>query len=249
MSFGIFSAADDFFVNLNLQTTLGLPTSREGILHFCEAVQKQFTEMTSFYQRESGEYVLEGNRDSGTYPWMEIHTHRLAAGLFNPHDLARAYHLHEWLLQRSVYFLGVSGLDVECLDVMFGFNLDFRGNRDAIIADALLAGSPLSSLVGEANLKCIEFEPSFVLSMDEDCYRQARLSLETRSNSYQVRTGQYDDEPISVYLTIRQYPRPGSLVELKSAFEQLCSDCEDLANRVVVPQVVQPIAMAISAAQ
>lgn len=249
MSFDVLSAADDFFVNLNLQTTLGLPTSREGILHFCEAIQKQFTQMTSFYQRESGEYVLEGNRDAGTYPWMEIHTHRLVAGLFNPGDLARAYHLHEWILQRSVYFLGVSGLDVECLDVMFGFNLDFQGNRDAIVAEALLAGSALAALVGEAQLRCIEFEPSFVLAMDEDCYRQARLSIETRSNSYQVRTGQYDDEPISVYLTVREYSRPGSLIDLKSAFDELSAACEDLAHRVVVPQVVQPIAMAISAAQ
>jgi len=72
MSIDLLSAADDFFMNLNLQTTLALPTSRESILHFCEAVQKEFKSMASFYQRETGEYVLEGNRESGKYRWLEI---------------------------------------------------------------------------------------------------------------------------------------------------------------------------------
>ena len=46
------SVADDFFVNLNLQTAMALPNSRETVLHFCEAVQKQFGPMRSFFQRE-----------------------------------------------------------------------------------------------------------------------------------------------------------------------------------------------------
>ena len=249
MSIDFLSAADDFFINLNLQTTLALPTSRESILHFCEAVQKEFKSMASFYQRETGEYVLEGNRESGKYRWLEIQTHRLSAGYFNPETLADGCALHEWLLERSIYYLGVGGLDVECLDVLFGFNLDFRGNRDGIVAEALLGGSPIGALVGETGLTCIECEPNLVAALDSDCYCQARLSLETRSNSYQIRTGQYDDEPISVYLTLRQYPAPGQLLDMKASFAQQCESCEDLARRVVIPQIVDPIAAAISMAQ
>ena len=106
------SAADDFFVNLDLQTTLALPDSRETILQFCEAVQKKFQGMASFYQRDSGQYVLEGDRDSGSYQWMELQSHQLSAGYFNPPDLPSAYELHSWLLDRVVYFLGIGGLDV-----------------------------------------------------------------------------------------------------------------------------------------
>ena len=66
------TVADDFFVNFDFQTTLALPNSRESVLHFCEAIQKEFPDMTSFYQRETGEFVLEGNHDTGSYQWMEM---------------------------------------------------------------------------------------------------------------------------------------------------------------------------------
>ena len=239
--------ADDFFVNLNLQTTLALPDARETVLQFREAVQRDFPAMTSFYQRETGEYVLEGDREEGSYSWLELQTNRLTAGSFNPPSLDDALALHQWLLDRSVYFLGISGLDVECLDVLFGFNLDYRGNRDAIVASALLGDSPLAALVGEGAGGCVEFEPGIVVALDEDCYMQARLSLETRSSSYQVRTGQYDDEPISVYFTVRRYPTPGQVINMTESLADQAAACQDLVTRVVIPQVVHPIALAIAA--
>lgn len=243
------TVADDFFVNLNLQTTLALPSARETVLLFCEAVQKEFRGMTSFYRRDSGEYVLEGDQESGNYQWMELQSQRLASGYFNPPTTGDAYRFHSWLLDRSVYYLGTSGLDVECLDVVFGFNLDYRGNRDAVAARALLEGSPLAALIGEGERKPIEFEPSLVVALEEDCYLQARLSLETRCSSYQVRMGAYEEEPISVYFTIRQYPRPGKVLNLKDAFARQCEAGEDLLRRVVVPNIVGPIAAAIATAE
>jgi hypothetical protein len=247
MSVDFSSVADDFFVNLNLQTALALPTGRETVLHFCEALQKDFPEMTCFYQREGGEFVLEGDREGGTYRWLEIQGNRLSAGHFNPPEVAEAYRLHRWLLDRSVYYLGVSSLDVEAMDVVLGFNLNYQGNRDAIVAQALLAGSPLGALAMEGPAKAIEFEPSLTVAMDEACCLQARLSVETRSSSYQVRTGQYDDEPISVYLSVRRYPVPGRMVNMPESFPRQCKLCEDLARRIVIPQVVQPILAAIAA--
>jgi hypothetical protein len=243
------TVADDFFLNVNLQTTLALPGGRETILQFCEAVRKEFRTMTSFYQRESGEYVLEGDHELGSYQWMELQSHCLAAGYFNPPDLADAHHLHSWLLERSVYYLGVGGLDVECLDVLFGFNLDFCGNRDAVTARALLEGSPLAALGAYEEGKPVEFEPSLVIALEEECYLQARLSLETRSSSYQVRTGSYDEEPISIYFTVRQYPRPGKTFDLKDAFSRQCEIGQDMVRRVIVPNVVQPVAAAIATAE
>lgn len=240
------TAADDFFMNVNLQTTLALPSGRETILQFCEAVQKEFRSMTSFYQREGGEYVLEGDHESGSYQWLELQSHCLAAGHFNPPELEEARRLHSWLLERSIYFLGVSGLDVECLDVLYGFNLDFRGNRDAVAARALLEGSPLAALGASGECKPVEFEPSLVIALEEECYLQARLSLETRSSSYQVRTGSYDDEPISVYFTVRQYPKPGGGFIAKDSFAHQCEIGEDMVRRIVIPHVVQPIAAAIA---
>lgn len=241
--------ADEFFVNLNLQTTLSLPDSRETILHFCEAVQKEFPSMTSFYRRETGEYVLEGNHDSGSYQWMELQSHHLSAGYFNPPTVEDAVRMHRWLLDRSTYYLGITGLDVECLDLLLGFNFDFLGNRDAIVAQAIYGGTPLWTLATDGSAKPIECEPCLVIGLEEDCYLQAKVSLETRSNSYQVRTGQYEDEPISIYFTVRQYPQPDRKFDHRESFENQVEKCTDLVGRIVVPQIIGPIAAAIASAQ
>ena len=241
------TVADDFFVNMNLQTTLELPDNRETVLHFFEAVQKEFRAMTSFFQRDSGEFVLEGDHEGGSYPWMELQVRRISSGFFNPPDMDEACRMHLWLLDRLIYFLGVSPLDVECLDVLLGFNLDFQGNRDAVVADALLTGSPLGALLSEISPRALECEPTVVLSLDTPCCLQARLSLETRSSSYQVRTGQYADEPVSIYFTIRKYPSPGEVLDLQASFAEQREICEDLACRSIIPNVIQPIAEAIAA--
>ncbi len=243
-------ACDDFFVNINLHTTMTLPTGRETVLHFCEAAQKQFPGMTNFFRRDSGDQVLESDRDEGQYQWLELQSNGLLSGHFNPSDIEAARKFHAWMLQRSIYHLGISGLDIECLDVLFGFNLDYDGNRDEIVAQALLESSPLTSLLHEqAPSRMLECEPSFVFSLNEDCTMQARVAVETRCDSYQVRTGRYDHEPISVYLTIRQSPRPGELPDQLEWFSKQCDLCEDIANRIIIPQVVQPIATAIATAR
>jgi len=241
------TVADDFFVNMNFQTTLALPDGRETILQFCQAVQKQFPSMTCLFQRDSGEFVLEGDREAGSYQWMELHTHRLSAGYFNPPNCAAAFRLQRWLLERSVYYLGVGGLDVECLDVTFGFNLDYAGNRDSIVAEALAANSPLGGLTAEGLGRCIEFEPNIVFALDGDCQLQARISLETRCGSYEVRTGQFGEEPISIYFTVRRYPRVGKVTDPVAKFDEISVICRDTAARIIVPQIVRPIATAIAA--
>ncbi|RKY23933.1 MAG: hypothetical protein DRP83_08405 [Planctomycetota bacterium] len=243
------SLADDFFVNLNVQTTMKLPTGRETVLHFFEAMQKEFPSMTSFFQRETGEFTLEGDRESGCYCWAEMHSHRICAGYFNPPSLDEAYNLHRWLLQRSIYYLGLSGLDIDAMDVLFGFNLDFTGNRDSIVADALLGDSPLSSFSSDPEVKPVEFEPNIVFALDEECYLQGRVSVETRCSSFQVRTGQFDEEPISVYFTVRQYPSPGGVIDMAQSFARQSELCEEYTSRLVVPQIIQPIAQAIATAQ
>ena len=83
-SYGNFS--DDYFVNMDLHTSLPLPAERETVLNFCEAVQKQFPELSDFYRRDNGPYVLEGDRNAGSYRWVELSTQLLASGSFNPSD-------------------------------------------------------------------------------------------------------------------------------------------------------------------
>lgn len=237
---------DDFFCNVDLQTSLPLPDSRETILQFCEACQRQFPDMSSFYQRDLNEFVLEGDREAGSYRWLELGPRRLSAGYFNPPTISQAVAQHQWILDRCTYFLGVSHLDVDCLDVVFGFNLDFLGNRDAIVAEALLSGSPLGAMTEEAGLTPLGFEPSCIVAIDRECYQQARLSLETRCSSYQVRTGNYEDEPIGVHFTVRGYPVPGKKFDMQQALADQSERATDLTQRIILPRIVQPIAAAIA---
>jgi len=246
-SYGNFS--DDYFVNMDLHTSLPLPAERETVLSFCEAVQKQFPELSDFYRRDNGPYVLEGDRNAGSYRWVELSTQLLASGSFNPSDTDEAYAQHEWILDRSRYFLGISHLDVESLDLVYGFNLDFAGNRDMIVSDALLAGSRLSRFLRNTGGTALNCEPSIVVSLDAECFLQARVAIETRNSSYQVRTGVYDQEPISVYFTIRAYPHGGQRFDMGESIKQQGQVGEDLLARVVIPSIVRPIAAAIAAAQ
>ena len=243
------SLADDFFLNIGLHTALELPSARETVLQFCEAVQKEFPQMTSFYQGEGKEFILEGDRQSGSYRWMEVHPQRLLAGYFNPPAVEDAYALHRWLLRRSVFFLGVSALDVDSLDVTYGFNMDYRGNRDKVVAEALLGGSALGAFALDEDGCNIGCEPAVIIALDEECSLQARLSVETRSSAYQVQSGQYEDEPISLYLTVRGYPTAGRLLQIEEAFADQCRAGEGLIERLVIPQVIRSIAAAIAAAQ
>ena len=246
VNFGSFG--DDFFINVDLHTSLELPRERETILHFCETAQKNFPDLSDFYQRDSGAHVLEGDRQSGRYRWMEIDKRRLSGGAFNPEAVEDAYKMHQWILDRSRYFLGISHLDVESLDLVYGFNLDYVGNRDAIVCDALLAGSPLGGIVQDTGAMVLNFEPSIVVAGDADCSLQARLAIETRTDSLQSRSGSYAEEPISVYFTIRVHPQPSGKFDMLQSLHRQRELGEDMLARVIVPQIVRPIASAISTA-
>jgi hypothetical protein len=61
------SFCDDFGVYVYLNTKMELPTGRETVLHFFDTLQKPYPQMTDFEVRESGEYVLEEDREQGSY--------------------------------------------------------------------------------------------------------------------------------------------------------------------------------------
>lgn len=249
MSANLGNFSDDFFVNSELHTSLPLPEARETVLQFCEAAQKQFGDLTEFYRREEGTFALEGDRGAGSYRWVELAARQLSSGAFNPADVQDAYHLHGWLLECSRYYLGISHLDVESLDLVYGFNLDYAGNRDAVVCEALLGGSRLWALAGETNATPLNFEPTLVIALDAECSLQGRLAIETRNSTYQVRSGDYEAEPISVYLTVRAYPQPAERFDMCKSLAAQAEAGEDLLEKVVIPQIVGPIAAAIAARQ
>ena len=76
--------SDEFYVNMNLNTEMELPSSRDTLLHFFEQLQKKYPSMRNFYSRERGEYVLEEDKDPGHYRWATVEPKRICSGYVNP---------------------------------------------------------------------------------------------------------------------------------------------------------------------
>ena len=243
------SLCDDFGVYVYLNTKMELPTNRETVLHFFEAMQKFFPKMTDFERRESGEYILEEDRETGSYRWASMEAKRLSTGFVNPPSVEEADAQHLKVLEVAPYHLGFNGLDVEALDVLFVFDLPYSGNHDEVVAEALTSGSPLDGLIQLPGSRVINFEPTVMLALDDQCRLQARLSIETRTNAFQVRTGQFPEAPISVYFTVRQYWGRAAFKTFSESYENQRRICQELVESHVIPSVVRPLQQTIAAKQ
>ena len=238
---------DDFGIYTYLNTEMALPTSRETVLHFFESVKKLCPSMCHFYVREGGEQVLEEEKEMGSYRWVTLESKRLCSGYVNPPSVQDADQLHERILEIAPYHLGISTLDCEALDVLFAFDFIYSGNHDAVVAEAFGLPGTLDSLVSLPNARIINYEPAVMLGLDENLRLQCRLSIETRTNAFQVRTGQYGEEPISVYFTVRQYWGGPDLKSFVDSYRHQRAVCQELVDNHIVPSVIRPLAQAINA--
>ena len=75
---------------------------------------------------------------------------------------------------------------------------------------------------------------------------QARLLIETRTTAYHVRRGEYPEENISVYFTIRKYGSLEPGVSFEQTLVTLRERCEEILEEQVVEQVLRPLAQAIA---
>ena len=237
---------DDFYVNMRLGSQLNLPHQRETLLHFFERVQKEFPGMSRFRKNDGGEFNLEEDRNSHSYRWAGIEPKRLTSGHVNPPSIEESLRLHSLMLQLAPYHLGISPIEVDYLDILLGFDLSFSGNHDEVIADSLFADSPLACLSEESGAKAVDCQPSVTVALSEDCRLQARIDIVTRTNSYQIRTGDYNDDVISVYLILRRYwgDRPKEPMEI--LLKQMAERGERLCQQYILPRVLRPISSAIA---
>lgn len=241
------SYCDDFHFSCYLNTELELPKSRDTVLHFFEQVSKAFPKMSNFYGRETSEYVLEEEKDTGSHRWVSLESRRIASGYVNPPNLDACHSQNELVLDLAPHLLSVSPLDCEAVDVMYGFDFTFKGNHDDVVSDAFARGSVFDGLVSLPGSKVVNFEPTVTIAIDENCRLQCRLNVVTRTNSYQVRTQQFNDEAISVYFTVRQYWAVGMDLTFAKSYRKQVEIGQELVASHVIPSIVVPLAEAISA--
>ena len=240
------SLADDMYMNVNLATEMELPGHRETVLHFFECVRKKFPTMRKFHARDKRDFVLEEDKEQGRYRWVAVEPRRFCSGHVNPASIEDALDQHRFLLDLAPALLSMSPLDCEAIDVLFGFDFAFRGNHNSLLAEALGPGPALEGLGDVPGSKLINYEPSLTIAVDEECRTQVRVSTETRTNAFQVRTGEFAEEHLSVYVTARQYGSLEGGETYVDTVERLAQLAQDVIENCVVEQVLRPLARTIA---
>jgi hypothetical protein len=243
------SLCDDFGVSTYVHGKLDMPTGRETVLHFFEAVQKAFPKMTEFEKRGDNEYMLEEDRESGSYRWASLDHRRLCAGFVNPPALDDADVHNERVLELAPYHLDLGAMQTESMDVLYYFDFLYQGNHDEVVAEALTSGTPLEGLTQVPGARVLHYQPTLMMALDDGCQLQCRMSIETRTNAYQVRTGNFPESPITVYFTVRQFWGKQPFKSFVESYHNQRRVLDELASTYVVPQVINPLAKAISAKQ
>jgi hypothetical protein len=237
---------DDFGISAYLASKLELPTGRDTVLHFFESVRKRYPTMTDFEKRDGTEYALEEDRDAGAYRWVTVDGKRLGSGCVNPQTLEAADAQNLLVLDMAPFHMGMHPLDTDSLDVMYYFDLTFKGNHDEVVADALAGDGPFDGLFRRDAAKVLNYQPSVMIALDEGCQLQARLSVETRTTAYQVRTGTFPEAPISVYLTVRQFWARQPFATFTESYHKQRQVLDELTAEYLLPSVIQPLQRVIA---
>lgn len=242
-SFG--ALCNDFYVNQKLALKMDLPTERETILHLCDQVRKVMPGMTRF-RRYEGEIALESSRREAEYRWLALRRNSVRTGHVNPSSMPDAYKLHKLILDHAPFHLTISPLDVDYLELLFGFDLECQANHDDVIASALFTDSPLGQLLRQPNARVLDVQPILGVSLSDSGDLQAYYEVKSRRRGRRGASARYKDEPISIFLTLRQYGPVSAIEDLPKIFKVLCKHAEELAGNCLVPYLLTPIARYIT---
>ncbi len=238
--------SDDYYVNLSLTTQMELPSNRETVLHYFEQLKKRFPTMENFYSRDRSDFVLEEDKQGGSYRWATVERSRLASGYVNPPELPIAFEQHLDVLDLIPYSLSVSPLDCETLNLMYGFDFTYSGNHHELLADTFGMSPVFESFRRVAGGQLLSFDPCIQLALDDDCRTQCRMNIECRTTAYQVRNEEYPEEQLTVYLTIRRYGGLDPGETYRSCFEKLMHWGQELLDSHVSENILLPLKQAIA---
>jgi hypothetical protein len=236
------SLCDEFYIHANLNTEMELPSGRETLLHFFEQIKKKYPSLQNFYGRERNEYVLEEDKQQkGSHRWISAEKKRICSGHMNPNEVDEAIEQHAFVMDTIPYTLSVSPLDCESLNLMYGFEFAYRGNHNELLAEALGMTPAMEKMVDIEGAKLVAFDPSIQIALEDDCRTQCRISVEPRTTAYHVRTGEYPEEQLSVYLTMRRYGSLNSDETYEAKLRDLHHRAIRILDEYVVESIVEPL--------
>ena len=248
MSLAFGAHCDDFHIATRLFLKLDLTMERETVLHFFDSVKREFPTMRKLRRREDTSLVLEEDEDDhGERRWLRLDEAAIRFGHHNPSQLNQAEQLGQVVLKMAPYHLTLGELDYDHLEVVLGFDLEYRGNHDQLVADTFFTDGPLAGLFNHHSvLHSIDAQPFLGSAVTESCDTQVYIEVKSRTSTYEVRTAQYESQPLSVFLTLRRYWGFSQMDSLTDVHRELNERAFDWAAERVVPLVVNPLAQAIA---
>jgi hypothetical protein len=233
----------DFYVNQKLQVKMELPKTRETVLDFYERIRKAHPQMIGF-RKYRDELALESNPAEMPHRWLAIKGTMIRTGCVNAESFTDAYGLHQLVLDAAPSYLSISPLDVDHLELLYGFDMMAHGNHDQIVYEALLAGSPLAGMMDIPHATISDFQPTLGVTLGRSKEFEVYVEVKTRPVIMRPRDPEAG-EPISVYLTMRKLGPISDMKELTTAFTRLSKMGEDLIQHRIVPNLLVPINEAI----
>ena len=238
---------DEFYASTRLYLKLGLALDRETVLHFFDSIRREFPGMRKLRRRANGLVLEEESEETPVRRWIRIDESCLRFGCYNPENTEDITRLGDRVLEHAPFHLTLSELDYDHLEVSYGFDLEYRGNHDQLVAETMWAEHPLGALLNdERALHIVDCQPLFGVTLTPECDVQAYVEIKSRTSTYEIRAGQFEPQPLTVLLTVRKYwgfSGPDGLVD---AYHDLVERAAGLAEDRVVPLVVNPLAHAIA---
>lgn len=241
----------DFYVNMKVGVKMELPRSRETVLDLFERLRRQHPGMKSF-RKFRDELALESAPGEFPQRWVALRSNSVRSGVVNADSFAECYDLHKHVLHVAPAYLTLSPLDIDQIELLYGFDLAATGNHDAIVMDALLSGSPMHAMLDLPEAQPSKFEPSVTMLLGKDRDIEATFEVRTRAGDARGADARPRDvepgsEPISVYVLLRKHGSLGSLEEMPASLDRLARLGEALVCKRVLPGVIMPLRNAIAA--
>ncbi len=228
----------DFYINTKLNVRMELPTNREPVLELFERTRRSYPAMNAF-RRYKDELALESAANASPHRWIAIRNASVRSGVVNPTTAEDMYSIHRTTMEISPYFLSISPLDIEYIELLYGFDLAARGNHDAIAANALFAGSPMAALLDSDRINVLDCQPSMGMKLVEEDGLEVHFEVKTRSKG--KKTNEANPDPISVYLTLRRYDPVTKLEELTPKLNELIERGQNLVDEYALPNLLMPL--------
>lgn len=242
MSMSYAALCTDFYVNMKIGVRMELPRSREPVLDLFERVRREYPKMGSF-RRYKDELALESAPDDAPHRWIAIRSNSVRTGVVNPGDETAMHDIHRTAAEVCPYYLSISPLDIESIELLYGFDLAATGNHDEIVSQALLGGSALAGVLEASEARVSDCQPVLGLSFDGGRI-QASLEVKTRGRKGGgdgEGVGERGGEPISLYVTVRSTEAVTDLKRIVGRVDELSDRGRALVDSLAIPNLLMPL--------